>query len=556
MKLIVGIDFGTSTTVVRYRMEDSDTIQALKDANGQSDVIPTVIFRNTECGTTVYGVQALNAAMSSIKDKPIMNFKMDLLNPAKREEAKGYIEEFMKYIYSLFREQTLSLSPTQTVINISYPAKWDDTMVKIMKEAVANAGFEGEINGKKEPEAATRNLLHIHLQELQRARLLEPGKSLRILMLDMGAGTTDISIFKLSIGMDGVPNITELLSYPSKEETILCGGREIDAALRQYILDYCKQRGFDLIPDCVELPFVKQWKETVVSPYLKEQRSVGLLPSVGVALKYGKREDIFQGFSLKRAEFEQVTHDHWEKLYHLIKSAMAQYRYAQPEDIDFICFTGGHSAWYTLPKLFNGDGVCGNIAIEGKDPEALNFKKQKEEPWRMSVVTDYLPHESVARGLCLMDQKIVYSCPSSNNVWVRIIINDQQGEIVQVVNKFDDILPVEKDVEHGIKVLRNYLLETMKVDAQIDIYIGETLEHAEHRTMRLSQDNGSIIFRLIRLFSLYPLFVPYVDTKIRMKIRMTDEGILEIDGEFWLDKKMLSFSFEDLITVNENKIIN
>ena len=96
MKLIVGIDFGTSTTVVRYRMEDSEIIQSLKDANGTSDIIPTVIFRNSDYDTTEYGVQALTSATSAVNGETIANFKMDLLDPEKREHAKELIEEYKK----------------------------------------------------------------------------------------------------------------------------------------------------------------------------------------------------------------------------------------------------------------------------------------------------------------------------------------------------------------------------------------------------------------------------------------------------------------------------
>lgn len=553
MKLIVGIDFGTSTTVVRYRMEDSEIIQSLKDANGTSDIIPTVIFRNSDYDTTEYGVQALTSATSAVNGETIANFKMDLLDPEKREHAKELIEEYLKYIYSLFKEQTKGLYPTSTEINISYPAKWDDTMVKIMKNAVANAGFEGKINGRKEPEAATRNMLNNHLKELQRAKLLGTNNPLRIFMLDMGAGTTDISIFKLTIDNEGIPNITELLSYPSKEEVILCGGREIDLALQNYIINYCKDKGLALMPDCVELPNVKHWKDLTVSPRLKTEQPFPLFTAVSLALKYSGRNDLVDGFSFDRSDFEQATKDHWKKLYSLIKSAMAQYKYAKPEDIDFVCLTGGHSAWYTIPKLFNGEGVCNYIATEGKDPDALNFKKLKDEPWRMNAVLDALPHESVARGLCLMDQRMIYVTPSSNNVWVKININNEESEIIQVVNKLDDILPVEKEISHEVNIPRNHVLGDLSVNAQIDIYIGETIEKAEHRTLKFRQDEGGFWTRFWSFIFIFPIFCPLLLlTKLTMKMVMTEEGILEIDGEFKVDNSSAKFTYDDLQLI-ENK---
>lgn len=547
MKLIVGIDFGTSTTVVRYRMEDSEIIQSLKDANGTSDVIPTVIFRNSDYDRTEYGVQALTSATSAVDGKTIANFKMDLLDPEKREHAKELIEEYLKYIYSLFKEQTKGLYPTSTEINISYPAKWDDTMVKIMKNAVANAGFEGKITGRKEPEAATRNMLNNHLKELQRAKLLGTNKPLRIFMLDMGAGTTDISIFKLTIDDEGIPNITELLSYPSKEEVILCGGREIDLALQNYIFNYCKDNGMTLLSECVELPHVKYWKDNTVSPKLKDEQNFPLLSSVALALKMSGRNDLIGSFPLDRSDFEQATKEHWKKLYSLIKSAMAQYKYAKPEDIDFVCLTGGHSAWYTIPKLFNGEGVCNYIAKEGKDPDTLNFKKLKDEPWRMNAVLDTLPHESVARGLCLMDQRMIYVTPSSNNVWVKININNEESEIIQVVNKLDDTLPVEKEISHEVNIPRNHVLGDLSVNAQIDIYIGETIEKAEHRTLKFRQDEGGFWTRFWSFIFIFPIFCPLLLlTKLTMKMVMTEEGIIEIDGEFKVDNSSAKFTYDDL----------
>lgn len=556
MKLIVGIDFGTSTTVVRYRMEDSEVIQSLKDANGTSDIIPTVIFRNSDYGTTEYGMQALTSATSAVKGETITNFKMDLLDPEKREHATELIEEYLKYIYSLFKEQTKGLYPSSTEINISYPAKWDDTMVKIMKNAVANAGFEGNIKGRKEPEAATRNMLNNHLEELKHAGLLKPNKSLRIFMLDMGAGTTDISIFKLTINNEGIPYITELLSYPSKEEVILCGGREIDQSLQNYILNYCEEKGLKLLPECVELPNVKYWKDFTVSPKLKSEQPVSLFAAVILALKYSDRNDIVNSFSFDRYDFEQSTKEHWKKLYSLIRSAMFQYKYAKPEDIDFVCLTGGHSEWYTIPKLFNGEGVCNYIAKEGKDPDALNFRKLKDEPWRMNAIFDTLPHESVARGLCLMDQKMIYVTPSSNNVWARLTINGEPGEIVQVVNKLEDVLPViNREVSHTKDIERNIFFGNRNIDVQIDLYIGETLENSEHRVLKLNQKVmsiiGALVIALIPLLNLAWFFLqmPF-HIKVAMDVSMTDEGLLEINGKFAIDKNTpITFTYDDLCVV-------
>ena len=109
MKLIVGIDFGTSTTVVRYREEGSNEIKSLKADNGKSDIIPTIIFRPKNGGNTVYGTQAEQMSANHVKGDTIVNFKMDLLNPDhdKREEAafharnKGFASRRNGCVYQL-----------------------------------------------------------------------------------------------------------------------------------------------------------------------------------------------------------------------------------------------------------------------------------------------------------------------------------------------------------------------------------------------------------------------------------------------------------------------
>ena len=41
-KIIVGIDFGTSTTAVRWRKEDSDEVHVLNDSNGRTVIEPSL----------------------------------------------------------------------------------------------------------------------------------------------------------------------------------------------------------------------------------------------------------------------------------------------------------------------------------------------------------------------------------------------------------------------------------------------------------------------------------------------------------------------------------
>lgn len=555
MKLIVGIDFGTSTTVVRYRMEDSNIIQSIKESNG-NDIIPSVIYKNPETGIKLYGSEAFKCNPNTEEGEIISNFKMNLLNPSKREQAKLHIEEFLTHVYGLFKNQTQGLNPTETEINVSYPAKWDDEMIRFMKEAVHKAGFTGTITGVKEPLAATQDLLYRHLQDLQKAKLIGIQKSIRIFVLDMGAGTTDISILKLSIDEYGIPHISEPLLYPSKSEPFLCGGREIDELMQQYLINYFSKKNYTPMPECIELPLIKDWKEQTLSPNLKHGEKVSLPNSLHYILKAIGLKNIVADFSFNRIDFEYSTKEHWEKLYKLIQSSMLQYKTVYgigAEDIDFVCLTGGHSTWYTVPLLFNGEGLCNGIAQEGEE-ETLNFEKLKKEPWRMEALSDSLPHESVARGLCLMDQKLIGALPSSNNVWVKITVDDKSSEIMQIIDKTSP-LPITNTITHEIICLK-HLFDSI-INTQINIYIGENLENAETYSMQFKNDSKSF-WNYIREI-IFPTFIVSVHkVKFIINFTMTEEGLFDISGTFNIDNnKICEFTLNDLYKFSEfDKKIN
>ena len=548
MKLIVGIDFGTSTTVVRYREEGTDVIQSLTIDNGKSGIIPTVIFRPKD-GCTEYGMQAIQRYNNGIEGELCINFKMDLLNPEKRAEAENNIIDFLTFIHSLFEEQTKTLHPDTMDVYISYPAKWSDDMVTFMKTAVETAGFKGygvKVKGMREPQAASLNMLHEYKQQLQQANVLVYGKPLRVFMLDMGAGTSDISIFKLDVDHDGGIKISELLSYPSISEPVLCGGREIDASMQRYFVDMCKDKGFELMPDCVEPVGIKSWKENTLSKELKLGDSVSSLPSnVALFLKMMKRNDIINGFSINRNDFERVTGTHWKRLCKLIQSALAQYRFAGPEDIDLVFLTGGHSNWYVVPNLFTGKGLSDGTGLPGE----LDFKKIKAEPeLRMTSLNNDRPHECVARGLCFAGEHVEFEPRSANNVWAKITICGEGGECVQVVNK-DGVLPQTQHVEFERTVARNLVFGNLEFDAGIDIYTGESFDKAEKRHCKLSTDEGSIIGRLfVSLFVLTLFFSADYTVSVSMDVTMTEEGQLKIDGVFKLDNKETKFTEQGLVT--------
>ena len=197
-KLIVGIDFGTSTTVVRYKNTGTNDILPVRDKNGQNTYIPSAIFRIQGQQQSLYGHEALNAKDSGMEGELITNFKMGLLDREDvKEQKKQYIQEFLRFVYQCFENETQGMAYDSLDVYVSYPAKWSSDFVDFMKDAVKKAGFIGNIYGINEPKAATYNMLHRHLSHLQKSKMLTQGKPMHVFMLDMGAGTTDIVIIRL-----------------------------------------------------------------------------------------------------------------------------------------------------------------------------------------------------------------------------------------------------------------------------------------------------------------------------------------------------------------------
>lgn len=465
---IIGIDFGTSTTVVRvHNVGGGNRIVSLA-INGQR-TIPTIAFQGEESSEMYYGYDAQAKYDSHAKGTPFKNFKMDLIadDEVKRGQAEKLIQGFLRYVY----EQYLSLlndggfDPADEVkVYVSHPAKWNSYARTLMKQSVAKAGFckEEDISMKDEPTAAILAVIHEKNVELKQAGMLHENRTYKAMMVDMGAGTTDIVLCTYQVS-NGRLKIDDIFTYPSINTPGLCGGREIDDAIvseAEKFVNNMQQKPSPRGQMYIERfrHNVRIWKDKTLSPALGNRGPIPEPDQIS-----GFRDELLnygmlvvndnKRFSFTRKEFELLTKDHWVQWAKLLAGAFdeveeEQYKNLEcpkrPEDVELLIITGGHSKWYIVAEYLLGKK--GYV-----DMNTINFAKIHNEPFRLVQSAD--PQETVAVGLCHMDEDVVGTIAMANDVSMSFTCEGEYLGACDLIKKGVP-LPYEKrdfQIENRIK---------------------------------------------------------------------------------------------------------
>ena len=188
--------------------------------NGMYPAVPTVIQRVGD--NTYYGYDAL---ISRKKARTHQGFKVKLESniQKEREEARALTEEFLGYLGRCYREQSegghLGEPDDQERTLISYPVKWSEETKKFMIQAAEKAGFPN-VEGMDEAQAAVHAATLQCETYLQNQGYLEPGQTCTILLIDMGAGTTDLVLCRYTPGEKSENEIC----VPGQEKAMCCLG--------------------------------------------------------------------------------------------------------------------------------------------------------------------------------------------------------------------------------------------------------------------------------------------------------------------------------------------
>lgn len=517
---IIGIDFGTSSSVVKiYNNGGGDSIYTLNVGNGMQE-IPTLIFRRKSDGVLFVADEALSQLNQEIEGTIYKNFKLNLIsdNDAEKNEAIEYTTLFFKYLKKRYDEMCNMGAFGQcdaTKVYVSYPAKWPSFVRLTMLECAIKAGF-GTIDsvfGLDEPTAAAVASFNEREQELKRAGLYFADTTYKAMMVDMGAGTTDIVLFEYRIE-NGKLHINNPVTYPTAESTRLCGGREIDDILSEFCIGYSRSIPAEgnvpqgLIDKCNKE--IKPWKEEVVSRGLKDNleiKSPGFITQqINLMKQFGLPiNPKLQPFLINRLTFESISQAHWQSWRNMIAEAFEEgkkFGYKSPKDINVIILNGGHSQWYCVKDFFLGKPFA-NV-------ELISFDMVKGYP--DSLIQSIKPSQTVATGLCLRDKAIVAATPLANSFWIQFEYEGKTSSMMKIADKGHD-LPFQSSIETIKDKIKGNFLYRRSFDIKCVVYEGTSLKTAKKHVQSVHSPDNDIFGILFKAAIFAVVGTPFLVAK-------------------------------------------
>lgn len=359
----LGIDLGTSATKIAY-CDNGGASKVL--LLREKPYVPSLIFC-PENGDMRFGREA--AGVFQCDGELKKEFKLQLLSqdPAQREEAQKLVREFFRFLY---REYQLAEAKKQEKIGgnmdveiqrtvVTYPGKNACAMRAVLEQAAVDAGFPNVV-AVSEEEAAITYALQCDNAKRKQFFSDNADRPLHIMLLDMGGGTTDITIFRYEVQhpeKDKSP-----VFYPDEQGCSFCGS-EIDRLLYRFYSEFFPQPVLQTNARYIELR-IKAFKETDLSDGLANEKTV-LPPSFMVACADER-------INLDRKQFEALCADYLAQFPRLVNGAV-QAAGLKGEEIDLVLLSGGHSRWYFVKNMLLDNKQVSLPTIQSHPEHIIEF---------------------------------------------------------------------------------------------------------------------------------------------------------------------------------------
>lgn len=393
----IGIDFGTSTTVVSVARYHNGRVicktvpiayKTFDGVVGHDDKIATMLaFKE---GRLLAGNGAEELKYDLEKNVDIWySFKMEIgedlgeqYSSSKYPEIKSPKDATRVFFMYLKRQIEKSIQASSYEYAVTIPASFEANQRKDLIFALEQNGIN--VNKQAlidEPNAAfLSNIIEDQLSG--KSIMLRPDSNLSILVFDYGAGTCDISI--LEVGLDQRGAYSKNIAISKYEQ---CGGDDIDRCIAKNILlpvllKHIKEHEEDLRQDQIQylINHIMKPAELLkieICERVANQMSDGILPPIAVSeekvtlntsfkFEFDGRWVVFDNPSMSYKEFNDVMknflkHDNYDNaefnsIFTSINSAIKKSKLSKDE-IDYVLLIGGSSynpyIQYALREYFS-----------------------------------------------------------------------------------------------------------------------------------------------------------------------------------------------------------
>lgn len=484
----IGIDFGTTTSAVYYAnyMDDHTVTGSFLFFPGStSNYVPSLIYETEELGEPLFGWDAQDHG----KNDPghlHSYFKMDLLDPKKADEAKRLTRLFFKYLYDTYQKRNIQISvqntgTVKTSTVVTYPVRFSKRQQNILKKAAEDAGFPN-VTMVTESESA---MWYASTTQSGESEQLFSGlgkREITVMSIDMGAGTTDISVFEFDCSSK---TVISLLGY-SKDAGINFGGREIDLLLADF---YERKIGPELcealgdgdtsLGKRVLLRDTCLFKETTISKDLNAEKAMKAVPGSFIPTILCN-PGIYNSLLLDRELFEDILGDYLKQFPALIKNAL-QNAGRKAGDVDLVVLTGGHSVWYFIhDMLCSPDGPLALRALDIKGKRIWPVIRFEGEE-RLAVARGAAMWQS-SSNTAIKLKKIDLPGPFQDILYSRLVICSDGSKRSEAIDLYTGA-----EFEFPYTNLREPECKGMKLTLRYDgkIYHGLMLEVQDGHNTRL-----------------------------------------------------------------------
>ena len=324
-EVILGIDLGTTNSVVSYMQEDGK-VKVIPNPEGHNTTPSVVSFKAN--GEEIVGDSAKRQIVTnpdtvySIKRKMGSDYKVKIncINKSfTPQEISAKVLAYMKK----YAEDNIGHEVKKAVITC--PAYINDAQRQATKDAGTIAGLD-VVRVISEPTAAAL------------AYGVENDKDQKILVFDLGGGTFDVSI--LDIG-DGT---YEVISTSGDSEL---GGDDWDHAIQNWLLsEIKKETGVDLSSNKMALQRLKDESEKAKITLSSSLEAIITLPYIAM----NENGPVNFETKLTRAKFEDLTRDLLRRCEDPVRKALADAKLSA-SDLHEVLLIGGSTRMPCVVEL-------------------------------------------------------------------------------------------------------------------------------------------------------------------------------------------------------------